>query len=512
MSPAAWLATALCYAACWSLVAVTALGAAPPSVVASGVAAAFVPYAVMLRALGRTGRPSDAPARATAALATRRALYLALALGGVLLALPPVLSDDLYRYVWDGRVLAAGFDPYAHAPDASALAALRDEAWRHINHAELPTIYPPVAVAAFALLTPVGVLGPKLLGLLGLLLLVAAVSRLAPAARVSQAAFGTALNPLLLAEGPLHGHIDVLASACVALALVALPRGPVTGAPSALRRHLVRLDRHRAAQVWLFGALATGLKLVGLALVPVLLAARSGRLRWVGASLLVAGLLLMAPLTVSGHADRDSDSGLSHYARRWQGNDGAYALLERGFERALVARYGLRWGQLDLDPEPRWLQALERAGVDPRADLVGPKKEPPPRHLIQPVVLARLLARGTAALLALLVAASLFVFPTSPVHGLRRLVFAAFLLAPQLHPWYLALLVPLELVCGRVAGLGFAAAIYVAYAPLDAWARGRTWDVEPLGPALMHVFVVVLLALEAALAWRTRTETRLHER
>ena len=40
---------------------------------------------------------------------------------------PPRLSDDLYRYIWDGRVQAAGIDPYAYVPAARQLTGLRDE-------------------------------------------------------------------------------------------------------------------------------------------------------------------------------------------------------------------------------------------------------------------------------------------------------------------------------------------------------------------------------------------------
>src|SRR5215470_4819622 len=40
---------------------------------------------------------------------------------------PPQQSDDLYRYIWDGRVQAAGIDPYAYVPAAAQVAGLRDE-------------------------------------------------------------------------------------------------------------------------------------------------------------------------------------------------------------------------------------------------------------------------------------------------------------------------------------------------------------------------------------------------
>src|SRR5262245_12843442 len=37
---------------------------------------------------------------------------------------PPRTSDDLYRYLWDGRVQANGIDPYSYAPAAPELAGL----------------------------------------------------------------------------------------------------------------------------------------------------------------------------------------------------------------------------------------------------------------------------------------------------------------------------------------------------------------------------------------------------
>jgi hypothetical protein len=88
---------------------------------------------------------------------------------------PPRESDDLYRYIWDGRVQAAGIDPYAYVPTARQLVGLRDEFLWHagadhclssayvaahpaadlvagctmINRPAVPTIYPPVAEAYF---------------------------------------------------------------------------------------------------------------------------------------------------------------------------------------------------------------------------------------------------------------------------------------------------------------------------------------------------------------------------
>lgn len=68
----------------------------------------------------------------------------------LVLASPPTLSDDLYRYIWDGRVLLAGIHPYRFAPDDPSLIALRDALWSKINHPDLPTIYPPLLMLVFA--------------------------------------------------------------------------------------------------------------------------------------------------------------------------------------------------------------------------------------------------------------------------------------------------------------------------------------------------------------------------
>ena len=79
------------------------------------------------------------------------------------------MSDDLYRYLWDGRVQLHGVHPYAHAPEDQALAGLRDEHWERVNHPEVKTIYPPLAQGTFLVLAAVGAgpLGVKLtMGLL----------------------------------------------------------------------------------------------------------------------------------------------------------------------------------------------------------------------------------------------------------------------------------------------------------------------------------------------------------
>jgi alpha-1,6-mannosyltransferase len=72
---------------------------------------------------------------------------------GVMIFTPPTLSDDMYRYVWDGRIQAQGISPYRYPPNAAELAHLRDpHVWRFINRKSAVTVYPPGAEAIFAVL------------------------------------------------------------------------------------------------------------------------------------------------------------------------------------------------------------------------------------------------------------------------------------------------------------------------------------------------------------------------
>lgn len=61
-------------------------------------------------------------------------------------------GDDIWRYIWEGRITLAGFNPYQLAPDAVALEHLRDTVvWSHVGHPTLTAVYPPLTQICFAL-------------------------------------------------------------------------------------------------------------------------------------------------------------------------------------------------------------------------------------------------------------------------------------------------------------------------------------------------------------------------
>lgn len=127
----------------------------------------------------------------------------------------PVLSDDLYRYLFDGLMVLRGTNPYGAAPDA-AVCLTREMAdlIPLINHANLVTIYPPAAQMVFAGGAAMGKLAAPLAGMKLILsamdigsciLMLLLVKQLGlPSSRVILYAW----NPLPVLEIAGSGHID----------------------------------------------------------------------------------------------------------------------------------------------------------------------------------------------------------------------------------------------------------------------------------------------------------------
>ncbi len=68
-----------------------------------------------------------------------------------LFGLPPSLSDDSYRYVWDGLVQAHDINPYRFTPGDPALVVLHDEPiFDRLNSPDYFTVYPPVSQFVFS--------------------------------------------------------------------------------------------------------------------------------------------------------------------------------------------------------------------------------------------------------------------------------------------------------------------------------------------------------------------------
>src|SRR5205823_7439014 len=134
----------------------------------------------------------------------------------------PTLSEDLYRYLWDGRLTAHGVNPFPHAPSDPALTPYRNGILRQLNHSDVPTIYPPAAQILFAATAAVSEtpVAWKLL-----LLALESMSILSLLRLLRHRGFAPERlllyywNPLVLVESFGSGHVDLAAAAFLLLSL-----------------------------------------------------------------------------------------------------------------------------------------------------------------------------------------------------------------------------------------------------------------------------------------------------
>ena len=152
----------------------------------------------------------------------------------VFLGSQPILEDDYNRYLWDGAVTANGLNPYAHSPAAAAEGATGNAQWdrlasqageihERINYAQLRTVYPPVAEAAFALaywLKPWSLDAWRAILLVGDLAILGVVGLLLQA--IGRPLVWATLywwNPLVVKELHNSAHMDMLVVLAVLAAL-----------------------------------------------------------------------------------------------------------------------------------------------------------------------------------------------------------------------------------------------------------------------------------------------------
>ncbi|MER5217355.1 polyprenol phosphomannose-dependent alpha 1,6 mannosyltransferase MptB [Streptomyces sp. NPDC002838] len=180
--------------------------------------------------LGRLVRGAEPP--------SPRALMAVLAIWAApLLLAPPLFSRDVYSYLAQGAMVDAHMDVYAHGP-ARLGGPLADEVSPLWQHTGAP--YGPVFLGVASVLSgltrgelPAGLFGMRLVALLGVGLMAAALPRLArhSGADPSAALWLGALNPLVLLHLVAGAHNDAVMLGLLGIGLVAaLGRWPALGA------------------------------------------------------------------------------------------------------------------------------------------------------------------------------------------------------------------------------------------------------------------------------------------
>ena len=261
--------------------------------------------------------------RAPAGAASKRALgwILGVALLARLLLIPaaPTLSEDAYRYLWDGSLTRDGIDPFVHAPSDPALVERRNELYARLNHADVPTIYPPAAQLFFGAVASVRATPAALKAAYLPIEIAAWIALLALLRRRGLAPERILLfawNPLVLVESYGSGHVDLLAAAALVLAIALLEAG----------------RRVPAGVAWAVAALS---KYTPLLLGPTLVRKRA----W---TVLISAALTMALLTLPFlGAGRALFHGLGAYAAHWEFNGPLFPFLRAVLGSGDAARLAL---------------------------------------------------------------------------------------------------------------------------------------------------------------------------
>lgn len=361
------------------------------------------------------------------------------------------LTDDPYRYLWEGELIVRGISPYARAHDAPELETVRRDVpglFARVAHVEVASVYPPVAqCAAVAAVTSAHVLGVpvetggvfalRCLAALADLLILIPLARLgARAGSVSTALVAWGFCPLIVFEFAGSAHFDALGILLLCLALVALPR---TGESASSKRTI-------GASALL--ALAVLVKYLPLFVLPFL---GSKRRVLVALTVLAAvALVAFAPFVIFDGGHVRLGAGLVHYGARWE----AGSLVFRFVDGAFV-RFGASVGLSDAHKA------------------------------------ARIVVGCTWLAWAIFVVTRV----RDRERGVGLLIAGFLVLSPTLHPWYTIWIVPFVGLRPSMAWMWILAVAPLLYAPLDVWQREGRW-VEPA-----WLWPVVALPFFALLVW-----------
>lgn len=339
----------------------------------------------------------------------------------------PELSDDMYRYLWDGLQTLRGINPYSLAPAVATLSDADSAALlTKINHPEMVTIYPPVSQLVFATGAAIShsLIGMKILFVALDIATCAIMLKLLDALRLPVWR-GTlyAWHPLPIIEIAGSGHIDgvailLLVAGCLFLLSSREPR----------KSGLFGRNSHSFLAGTAFAA-SVLVKFIPLIYLPfVLLAGRKRLMLLIG---LGAGLLFLC-------VPFGSDLGhmfltLDIYLHNWEFSNFAFRTL-----RSL----GLSGDHTRLILGLAFLSCL--------------------LALAAPFYGARTASDNRNSHLLLFKA-------------LYGVAFTFLLLSPTLHPWYMLYFVALfPFVCGP-SGLVFSSAVFLSYGVLIEYAIGGKW-------------------------------------
>ena len=356
----------------------------------------------------------------------------------------PYLTDDIFRYIWDGRVWGHGINPYRFPPADPALAPLRDAyIYPQVNHPHIPTIYAPLLQLLFRITAAVspGIFAFKVMvvifdcGTIWLLLLLLRHWQI-PRQRIIIYAW----NPLAIIEIAGSGHLDGIGIFFLLLAIYLL-------------------QKRQAMLSGLGLAMAILVKFVPLLLLPFAIKNRSTR--WKLLFISASGLLILFAYTPFLHAGLSIFKAMFVYADKWRFNDSIFNLIFNFFDAIL--------------PEAAVKFYIHSKGMIPDLQSI--------RTMRTDLIL--LLSKGLAGVILLYIFACLYRWHNQtgrPMHErtllrIWMIIFGAMcILSPTLHPWYLLWILPLTVFEREKAWLVLSITILWSYEIVFRFAATGIWE------------------------------------
>lgn len=251
----------------------------------------------------------------------------------VLLLTTPTLSDDVYRYLWDGHVANNGVSPYAYPIDSPMLDHLDTAVRAQANNSWMASPYLPAAQGLFSAVTGLFPLKPVYFQTVMVLFDLASAwliaHLLALVGLPTQRLILYLWNPLLIVEVAHGAHVDAwmvfLALLSISLTLKRPTASPLNFWPLAP----------------LFLALATLTKILPVLLLPVLFWYWDWRQRIVYAVVSVGLLIPSAMRAGWGLTGELTGQGLFGairiYSAQWNFNGGLFRTLQKALGESIYS-------------------------------------------------------------------------------------------------------------------------------------------------------------------------------
>ena len=398
-------------------------------------------------------------------------LYAALGLRGLTFLGAPIVSDDVYRYVHEGRATRIGIEVPYTVPPNDVRPTPDDGISSRVNHPEITAAYPPFSQALMWAVVGIGDALQKPMFALRCVWMLFDAWLLAWFWRRRDRrprAFGFyAFHVLPIWEAGVELHLDIV------------------GATLCFAGWLFRFRPSLAGMLWGFAA---GIKPLAV-LAFAALARTHRRLRHSILFFILAVGVPTAPYLWQGVPIAD---GLRTYGTRWEANPTLYAVIEQSVSPAFLSRQAEgKWIHLHVAHSPMGVWLEEGHQTIFAIGHARPIQDP---WLIDQRLISRLCS---AAFFFVLVAWLIRKVPNTGIQ-IAGAFLAFWLLTPTLYPWYLLWLMPFGAWFRSAAIWLGCAAVPLLHQAAFARASEGLWR-EALWP---RIIFLLALGIGAYFDWR----------